>query len=346
VGILFVEIDSLVAASKRGDWMQDLRENAIPKVSIVIPAYNSEKFLSFAIESVLRQSFTDWELVLVNDGSWDATPSIMHSFLIRDPRIKVMSQVNKGLSGARNSGLSITQDTPYVVFLDSDDVWEPEALAILLETMESEVDIVGAYGLARYIDSTGNPVREGELEGSRRLRASYYNGTVVATELHEPTTFYTLVVACCIQTPGVLMLRRSAIQSAGIFDETLTHYEDLDFYLRLSRNGSFRLVDTVVLNYRTHQNNHSSNKRRMMASQRTIMRHVSKSAKFTTEQRAAAEWSYPVVQGFFAQQKMTYCWQSIKDGKWSDGARQFRHATGYFARMLTAKAGRCGRNLT
>jgi len=314
-----------------------------PKISIVIPAFNSEKFLTYTIESVVCQSFTDWELVLVDDGSTDSTVSIMQSFVSSDSRIRMISQANAGVSRARNAGLASTSDTPYVIFLDADDTWEPEALEVLHATLEANTDFVGAYGLGTHMDHTGKPFRTGQLEGSQRTRASYKSGRVVSLEPDEPTSFYTLLVSCCIPTPGLLMLRRHAIEISGSFDESLTHCEDADYYFRLTRHGSFKFVERIILNYRKHPENHSSNKPKMTASRHTILSKVSNSVEFTPEQRAAAANSYSAVQRHFAGQKLDYCRRSVREGNWKEGAKQLKYATGYLARMVVAKADRYSR---
>lgn len=107
------------------------------KVSIIMPAYNSEKFVSQAIESVINQTYSEWELIIVDDGSTDQTGKIVDEFSKNDSRIKVFHQSNKGVSSARNYALErVTGD--YVTFLDSDDVYHSERLKVMLDVLNKD----------------------------------------------------------------------------------------------------------------------------------------------------------------------------------------------------------------
>lgn len=107
------------------------------KFSIVIPVYNVEKYLVECLESVLNQTFTDWEAVCVNDGATDNSASILEEYTVKDSRIKTITQPNGGLSAARNTGLTASQGE-YVLFLDSDDWLEPNALETLSDHLDDE----------------------------------------------------------------------------------------------------------------------------------------------------------------------------------------------------------------
>ena len=108
----------------------------MPEVSVILPAYNAEAYLSDAVESVLRQSFTDWELLLVDDGSIDATPALCDGFAARDERIRVLHKANGGVSAARNDALDAAKGE-WIAFLDADDSYAPVYLASLLEAARS-----------------------------------------------------------------------------------------------------------------------------------------------------------------------------------------------------------------
>ena len=98
-----------------------------PAISVVMPVYNVEKYVSASIESVLSQTFTDFEIIVVDDGGKDASIDICSSYT--DPRIRIVSQKNRGLAGARNTGI-LESRGEYIALLDSDDCWEPEKLAL------------------------------------------------------------------------------------------------------------------------------------------------------------------------------------------------------------------------
>lgn len=104
-------------------------------ISIIMPAYNSERYIAEAVESVLTQSYTNWELVIVDDGSSDRTPEIIDEYAERDRRIKVFHRKNSGVSAARNFALQNICGE-YVTFIDSDDIYHPSRLEIMLEAFE------------------------------------------------------------------------------------------------------------------------------------------------------------------------------------------------------------------
>jgi len=106
-----------------------------PLVSVVIPAFNAVRFLTGSIPSVLAQTWTDFELIVVDDGSTDATAACVQAF--DDPRIRLVSQTNRGLAGARNGGIREARGT-YIAFLDADDLWHPEKLARHVAHLQSQ----------------------------------------------------------------------------------------------------------------------------------------------------------------------------------------------------------------
>ena len=109
----------------------------MPRVSIIVPVYNVEKYLSQCVESILAQTFTDYEVILIDDGSLDNSGSICDFYADRDPRIKVLHQKNGGVCKARNAGLDIAKGE-YIAFCDSDDYCTPVWLERLIHTAQSE----------------------------------------------------------------------------------------------------------------------------------------------------------------------------------------------------------------
>ena len=124
----------------------------MPKVSVVIPAYNVAAFIEDAINSVLGQTYHDFEVVVVDDGSPDETASIVKRF--DDPRIRLVSQSNRGLSGARNTGIRYAQGE-YVAFLDADDLWRPEKLEEHVRHLDNNPEIGVSYSTSQFIDEDG-----------------------------------------------------------------------------------------------------------------------------------------------------------------------------------------------
>ena len=139
------------------------------KVSVVIPVYNVEKYLRECVDSVLIQSYTDLEIILVDDGATDSSGKICDEYVATDKRVKVIHKENGGLSSARNIGLD-SSTGQYVYFLDSDDYIEPNTIKVLINTIrESEADFVFFDGHIFYEDSvdirpTNNYIREKRYE--------------------------------------------------------------------------------------------------------------------------------------------------------------------------------------
>lgn len=126
------------------------------KVSIITPVYNGERFLPLTIQSVLAQTYTDWEMIIVNDGSSDKSEQIALSFSEHDPRIKVVSQKNAGSAAARNNGIRRAEGR-FIALLDADDLWEPDFLKLQLQLMHEKNTIL-VYGAHRRIDADGNEI--------------------------------------------------------------------------------------------------------------------------------------------------------------------------------------------
>ncbi|AWG24570.1 glycosyltransferase family 2 protein [Flavobacterium kingsejongi] len=130
-----------------------------PLVSIITPAYNSEKFIDQAIQSVQQQTFSDWEMILVNDGSSDHTQEIIEKWRLQDPRIKLLTlSKNSGTGVARNKGLEKATGR-YIAFLDADDLWTPEKLQKQLDFMVAR-NIPFTFSFYQQIDEDGNDLQK------------------------------------------------------------------------------------------------------------------------------------------------------------------------------------------
>lgn len=210
----------------------------MPKISVIIPVYNGERYLAQTIESVHAQTMTDWELVLVDDGSTDETPAIVRRLVARDSRIRVARQENSGVAAARNRGYSeIDQTSEYVIFLDADDVWLEDALQTLFSALQDNVQTVAAHGLRYHMDADGQRCVPDMVEHSRRRRAIVH-GRPAAWPVGAPTTFAVLALRNVIATPGQILIRRRAFDTLEPFDGAMSPAEDWDMWLRLTAKDS------------------------------------------------------------------------------------------------------------
>lgn len=223
-----------------------------PLVSIVMPAYNAEGFLSDAVESVLAQTFEAWELVIVNDGSTDSTGAVADECARRDERVRAVHRPNGGVSRARNAGLALVDgDTSAVIFLDSDDVWEGDALATLWTMLARDPTAVAVYGFARHFVD-GRAPRTVALEDADGYRRRAVDGNRrVSVPADAPAGFEVLTLWPCIATGGQILIRRTAIVGHEPFVPDILS-QDWLFWLRLSLRGPIRPVGHFVLRKREH----------------------------------------------------------------------------------------------
>lgn len=264
----------------------------MPQVSVVIPAYNSELFLKQTINSVLAQTFTGWELLVVDDGSKDGTASLVQEYAGRDGRIRLLQQENSGVAGALNHGFAcISPDSIYLSILGHDDIWKPDMLQTLIAAVERAPLCVGAYGNAQYIDSKGDKFKSGEFEKFHSGRREIVNKRVVLSYLDKPTNFKMLACFNCIPASGVVV-RRAIMDRVNLFDPKCVGAEDWDLWLRMSLLGDFCFVDQVVYSYRIHETNMSKNREFMMKAEHTMLSNLINSNLLTTSQKQALRIGY------------------------------------------------------
>ena len=223
-------------------------------VAIVVPTFNREGLLPLTIAAVQAQTRADWTLLLVDDGSTDRTVAVAQHEAERDPRIRVITQSHAGIAAARNRGIESLDSAELVVFLDDDDLWEPDMLQRLSAAIEPDPNAVGVYGLARMIDLNGREVRNEALADRQTRRRGIRARKLIEWPAGDPTTFAVMAFGNVIMTPGTVLIRRSALVHAGRFREPVA---DWDMWLRLTMQGDLVFVPEVVIGYRSHPGNES-----------------------------------------------------------------------------------------
>jgi glycosyltransferase involved in cell wall biosynthesis len=209
-----------------------------PKVSVIIPAYNSEKTIKETIRSVLNQTFNDLELIIINDGSQDSTLEVITQ--ISDSRIKVFSFPNAGGNVSRNRGLHLAVGE-FVSFLDADDLWTPDKLQSQLKALQENVTAKVAYSWTDYIDENGEFI----LSGQR-------------VNVNE-NVYENLLLNNFLENGSNPLICRKALITLGGFDESLSAAQDWDMWLRLASKFNFICVPSVQILYRISANSVSSN---------------------------------------------------------------------------------------
>jgi glycosyltransferase involved in cell wall biosynthesis len=210
-----------------------------PLVSVVIPTYNRASFVSEAIESVLDQTFSDYEIIVVDDGSTDNTHEILEQY--RD-KIQYIYQENEGVSAARNTGIKNSTGL-WLAFLDSDDKWMPEYLATQMEGIRRSPEIS--------MQTTDCYTIGGERTYFEMNRViGEFNGRDYL-HLSDPFRF---VVTHGPWQVGSTIFRRDAIIKAGLFDTSFDLNEDFELMARVALQGSFGLIrDVLMIMYRRNE---------------------------------------------------------------------------------------------
>jgi glycosyltransferase involved in cell wall biosynthesis len=212
--------------------------NVLGLVSVVIPCYNQSHFLGETIESVREQSYKNYEIIVVNDGSTDDTAAVARKFSDG----KLIEQKNLGLAAARNTGLR-GSNGEFVVFLDSDDRLLPNALKIGVNTLRKHQDCAFVSGYCRRIASDGSDLR---FISQPRLE----NGA---------DHYQVLLQNNYIWTPANVMFRRNIFEKISEFDTSINPTADYDLYLRIAREFPVHQHGEIVSEYRQHDASMSSN---------------------------------------------------------------------------------------
>jgi glycosyltransferase involved in cell wall biosynthesis len=205
----------------------------LPLVSVVMAVYNAERYIAQAVESILAQTFTDFEFLIIDDGSTDRSPDLLHAYAAQDGRIRLIHQPNRGVSKTRNQLLHSARGE-LIAVMDADDIALPDRLAKQVEFLCCHPDVVCVGGAHDVIDNRGR----------------------LLTCLHLPEQDAEIQQAALaghgsICHPAALM-RRSAMLAVGGYDETLRSAHDLDLWLKLGEIGRLANLAEPVLRYRIH----------------------------------------------------------------------------------------------
>lgn len=205
-------------------------------VSIILPTYNRAEYLGEAISSVFGQSFSNFELIVVDDGSTDRTSRLVKQFC--DPRLIYLHQSNKGRSAARNYGLTKAVGA-YIAFLDSDDVYLEGKLEQQVAYLDEHPEFGMVYTSAYCIDSDGNLLDEqpyfAHAEGNIYAQIAFF----------QPLTI----------TLPTVMVRREVLGAVGYFDEAMERFEDTDLWRRIAKRYPVGAINVPTCRLRTHKDN-------------------------------------------------------------------------------------------
>ncbi len=210
----------------------------MPLISIIIPAYNAEQTIQETIESALKQTFTDFELIVVDDGSSDSTVEIVSN--IADPRVRLIASAHAGASASRNQGFS--QSTgEFVAFLDADDLWTSDKLEAQLLALQNNPDAYVAYSWTDFVDEKGQFLRKG------------------SRSTHSGNVYTHILLGSFLGSGSNALIRRQAVIEVGGYDESLAAGQDRDLYIRLAARYPFVSIPLVQNLYRVSEQSISAN---------------------------------------------------------------------------------------
>ena len=225
-------------------------------VDIIIPAFNAARFLPFSLESVVSQTFDDWRILLVDDGSTDNTAEAVAPFLDRlGSKLRYIKQENRGLPAARNTAIRAST-AEFLALLDADDVWLPCRLLESLKILRERPRVGLVYGLITGIDQENRP-------------GITWGGNLSDADGHIAPQIYMRKVDLPCPT---ITFRRKCMDEVGFFDETMRATEDRDLWLRIALRYEVGFVPKVLAYYRLSPNSMSTDPQRMLQAQLKFIR--------------------------------------------------------------------------
>ena len=206
--------------------MNDNTSQNTPLISIIIAVFNGEKFLCEAVESILAQTYTNYEIILIDDGSTDNTKKIAQSF----PEVKYFFQENRGVAAARNYGISKSKGG-YLAFLDADDLWMPDKLELQIKAFQDDptLDIVSGH-VTQFVDPSKGKIDDRKFHFTGLPQAGY------------------VITAC--------LIKQNTFKKTGLFHENIRNGETISWFASmLQKNIRFELLPDVIMRRRIHGDN-------------------------------------------------------------------------------------------
>lgn len=246
-----------------------------PLVSVIMPAYNQEDFIQSSIESVLSQTYSNWELVVINDGSTDRTKEVVESF--SDQRIILINQENQGVSKTRNNGLAASKGE-LIAFLDADDLWLPKKLEKQVQqfqTLGENVGFIHAYYTE--FDNRG----EYSPKPFKHLKGLNIDGDVKRS----------IVIHDFVATLTV-MIKREVLESIGDFDTTLSGPEDWDLWIRIAQKYQFGFIAEPLARYRLSASGLSKNYEKFEGELKKVLDRYLLTSDFSKKDQQLGLWLY------------------------------------------------------
>lgn len=279
-----------------------MTNRSLPSVTVVIPVYNGEVFVEHTVRSALAQTYPNLEVLIVDDGSSDATPAILDHLKTNMERLRVVSIPNGGVANARNVGTQLST-ARYVAYLDADDLWHPTKIEKQVATLErhgEDPTWVACYTLYRQIDSEGRVLGAG---ASHETRGTFFPSHLAINHVGNGSS---------------LLVRRDAALAVGGFDPSYVALgiggcEDWDFQMRLLQRYQMDLVREFLVGYRIYPGNMSSNLSSMTGASLAVFEN------FATDPRLAPDF----IRLARGRKNRVALAKYLRIGRWGDVARTF-----------------------
>lgn len=209
------------------------------KVSVIIPVFNAEKFIEETVDSVLNQSYSNIEVILVNDGSTDNTSKFLEKYL-DNPKVKIIHQKNAGVNAARNTGIK-NSTGEILAFVDADDIWLIDNLKFKVEVLFSEKEIGAVFSSIYFMDS--------DSEIGKEFKSIDYINLETLLRWHPQL----------LTTPSTYVIKKEVFDTIGLFDENFSTAGDQDITYRIAEIFKIKKSNKSTVLYRIHNQNMHSN---------------------------------------------------------------------------------------
>lgn len=268
----------------------------IPVVSIIMPAYKTGKYISLAIQSILNQTYSEWELIVIDDGSPDSLAMTVENFINSDQRIRLICQENAGVSAARNRGIE-TARGEYIAFLDSDDIWDPRFLEKTVELIQRKK--------AQFVYS--GYIAEDDAETSRRLGHPYSRGNILSKYC---------IGSQKIWICGILVKLELLKKNSILFSNGGRFSEDIEFILKILASSEAEVVKEELVRYKWRRDS-ATNIEAWSKSHEDTITALNRAKLFVEEQYQGSNKEEILMQISFNQatQMSRLLWGAIKNNE-------------------------------
>lgn len=220
----------------------------MPKVSIIIPSYNHHQWIAEAFDSILQQSYQDFEIIAIDDGSSDNSPEIIRDYSAHSSRIRgEFFPQNQGACKAINQAIRLAKGE-YIALLNSDDLWLPDKLEKQVHVLDENPGLGAVFGLASPINEHGHPLDKSELD--------VFAASVVPRDRYEWMRYF-LLKGNCVCHPTIL-IRKECYDHLGDYDPTLRSLPDLHMWVRLFYHYDIKVMNEPLVKFRLHRYNESN----------------------------------------------------------------------------------------